>query len=142
MFMNSMERPKADVRDVSVTSAGFSSIQGQLDIDITNPNSFGVPISRIDWELSIAGAPAVTGRVDLHQTIPAKGVAPITTSLTINPRDAIAVAENLGRGARDYSLSAHLHFAAGFGDLEVDVKHDGTLGGASSAISRVGSLLR
>jgi hypothetical protein len=129
IFMRSIERPQAEVRNVSVDSAGFTGVTGQLQLDVTNPNNFGVPLSGIDWQLSVGGARAVTGRVELSQTIPARGVAPITTSMTIDARDALVVASVLARGVRDYQLSAKLHFSTAVGPLDVDVEHRGTLGG-------------
>lgn len=129
LFLHSMERPQAEVRDVSVSSVGFTGVTGQLALDVTNPNNFGVPLSGIDWQLSVGGARAVTGSAQLSQTIPARGVAPITTSLTIDARDAIAVATALASGVRDYQLSARLHFSTAVGQLDVEVQHSGTLGG-------------
>jgi LEA14-like dessication related protein len=136
MFMKSIEKPTAEVRDVTVSSAGFSGVTGELRLDVMNPNSFGVPLSGIDWQLSVGGARAVTGRIELQQTIPAKGVAPITTSLTIDARDAIAVAGSLAGGARDYQISARLHFSTQIGQLDVDIQHTGQLNGGSA--SRIG----
>lgn len=127
MFMHSIEKPKAEVRDVTVSSAGFSGVSGQLRLDVMNPNGFGVPLSGIDWQLSVGGARAVTGKVELQQTIPAKGVAPVTTSLTIDARDAVAVAGSLAAGARDYQISARLHFSTTIGQLDVDIQHSGRL---------------
>jgi LEA14-like dessication related protein len=128
MFMNSMERPQVAVRDVSLGSAGLGGVRGALRLDITNPNGVGVPLTGIDWQLAIGGARAVTGRVELSQTIPAHGVAPVTTSLEVSMIDAAFVASALSRGARDYALSATLHFSAGFGQLDIAVQHEGTLG--------------
>jgi hypothetical protein len=45
MFMRSMERPTARVRDVSISSAGFGGVTGQLELDVSNPNNIGVPLS-------------------------------------------------------------------------------------------------
>jgi LEA14-like dessication related protein len=129
IFMRSIERPQAKVRDVSVSSAGLTGVTGRLQLDVTNPNSVGVPLSGIDWQLSVGGARAVTGRAQLSQTIPARGVAPITTSLTIDARDAMAVASALASGVRDYQLVASLHFSTVVGQLDVEVEHRGTLGG-------------
>jgi LEA14-like dessication related protein len=141
MFMHSIEKPKAEVRDVTVSSAGFSGVTGQLRLDVMNPNSFGVPLSGIDWQLSIGGARAVTGRVELQQTIPAKGVAPVATSLTIDARDAIAVAGSLAAGARDYQISARLHFSTTIGQLDVDIQHSGRLDDESPiGLGRLGSI--
>lgn len=127
MFTRPIERPTADVRDVAVSSAGWSGVSGELRLDVANPNSFGVPLAGIDWELAIGGARAVTGKVELSQTIPARGVAPVTTALIIDARDAIAVGTELARGARTYRIAARLHFSTPIGPLAVDVVHSGQL---------------
>jgi LEA14-like dessication related protein len=134
LFMHSIEKPKASVRDVSMSSASFGGVTGQLRLDVTNPNGFGVPLSGIDWQLAIGGARAVTGRVELQQTIPARGVAPITTSLTINAGDALAVGSALARGTRDYQVTAKLHFSTAVGQIDVDVTHTGTLGSSAGGL--------
>lgn len=123
-----MERPTAEVRDVSVTSAGFAGVSGQLQLAVTNPNSFSVPLSGIDWTLSIGGSRAVTGTVQLSQNIPAKGVAPVTTSLSIAAADALVVAGALAGGARDYQVDVQLHFSTSVGQIDVAVQHRGELG--------------
>jgi LEA14-like dessication related protein len=130
LFMHSIERPSAKVRGVSVSSAGFAGVSGQLALDVTNPNSFGVPLSGIDWQLSIGGARAVTGTVQLHETIPARGVAPVTTWLSIAASDAIAVGAALATGARDYQVDVKLHFSTSVGQLDVEVAHRGQLANA------------
>jgi LEA14-like dessication related protein len=138
LFMRSIEKPKASVRDVSVSAAGLGGVSGKLQLDVTNPNGFGVPLSGIDWQLSIGGARAVTGTVQLSQTIPARGVAPVETSLTVQATDAIAVASALAGGARSYAVKARLRFSTPVGELSVDVEHTGTLdaGGGIGAAAR------
>ena len=128
MFMHSIEKPKASVRDVSMAQAGWTGVRGELQLDVMNPNNFGVPLSGIEWQLSIGGARAASGLAELSQQIPARGVAPVNTSLTIDARDAVAVASALASGARDYQIVAKLHFSTAVGTLEVDVEHAGTLG--------------
>jgi len=128
LFMHSIEKPKADVREVSLSSASFSGVSGQLDLDVMNPNSFSVPLSGIDWTLSVGGTRAVTGTVQLSQEIPAKGVAPVTTSLSIATSDALAVGAALASGTRDYQIQVRLHFATQVGQIDVDVTHAGRLG--------------
>jgi hypothetical protein len=140
IFMRSIERPSAKVRDVSVSAAGLTGVSGELSLDVTNPSPIGVPLSGIDWELSIGGAPALTGSVQLSKTIPARGVVPVTTSLTIAAGDALAAGSALARGARDYQLVAHLRFSTAVGPLDIEVKHAGQLGGGGAA-SAVRSVL-
>lgn len=128
IFLRSIEKPTAEVRAVSVSSVGFGGVAGELQLDVTNPNSFGVPLAGIDWQLSIGGSRAVTGTVQLSQTIPARGVAPVTTTLAIDARDALLVASALARGARDYKVDVTLHFSTRAGEVAVDVAHTGHLG--------------
>jgi len=137
IFMRSIEKPSAKVRDVSVSSAGFTGVKGELRMDVTNPNPIGVPLQGIEWTLSIGGAQAVSGRVELSQTIPAKGVAPVTTSLTIDARDAVAVASALSSGSRTYTLRAHITFSTAVGPLSIDVESSGQLGGGGGLVDRV-----
>jgi LEA14-like dessication related protein len=128
IFMRSIEKPTATVRDVSVSAVSFTGATGELSLDVMNPNGFGVPLSGIDWQLSIGGARAVTGTVQLSQTIPAKGVAPVVTTLTLDARDAVTVAGVLASGARDYKVDVTLHFSTQVGPLDVAVAHHGQLG--------------
>jgi LEA14-like dessication related protein len=137
IFMRSIERPKAEVRGVSVASAGFTGVTGELRFDVSNPNPIGVPLQGIDWELSIGGTRAVTGTVQLSQTIPAKGIAPVITSLTIDARDAVDVGTALARGSRDYELKAKLRFSTAIGPLAVDVSHHGQLDGARGIVDHI-----
>jgi LEA14-like dessication related protein len=129
-----VEKPTAQVRDVSLGTASYTTLLGELDLDVQNPNAFGLPLSSIEWQLSIAGAPAVSGRADLAQTIPAKGSAPVATTLRVDLREATGVALALGRGARDYRIDARLHFQTRFGDLAVDLQHQGSLSSAGGLL--------
>ena len=126
-FGKTVEKPTAQVRAVSVGSVSFTGIDGAVALDIQNPNSFGVPLSAIDWQLSVGVARAVDGRIELSQTIPAKGTAPVNAALHIDGRDAIAVAAELTRGIRTYQLNARLHFSTAIGPISVDVASTGEL---------------
>jgi LEA14-like dessication related protein len=128
LFTRSIEKPSAKVRDVSLSSAGFSGVSGELSLDVMNPNPVGVPLSGIEWELSIAGTRTMTGSVELTKTIPARGVAPVTTMLKLAATDALAAGSALASGARDYKVRAVLRFATPIGPIEVEVEHAGMLG--------------
>jgi LEA14-like dessication related protein len=137
MFNRSIEKPTADVRALSMSTISFRAVEGELHLDVANPNGFGVPLSGIDWQLAVGGARAVTGRVELSQTIPARGVAPVVTTLRLDPGDVPAVAAQLSRGARDYQLSMRLAFSTPIGPLTVDLEHRGSLAGAGGLLGAV-----
>ena len=81
--------------------------------------------------MSLGGQRAVTGTVQLSQTIPARGVAPVTTSLAIAAQDAITVASAIASGARNYQIVATLHFSTQVGQLDVAVRTSGTVDAGS-----------
>jgi LEA14-like dessication related protein len=128
LFLHSIEKPKVDVRDVALSSVSLmAGVEGTIRLDVENPNPVGVPLRAIDWQLAVAGAPAVRGHVDVSTTIPARGVAPVTASLAIGAGDAVEVARRMAGGGRGYALDARLFFSTSVGEVEVDVHKDGDL---------------
>ena len=121
------EKPSAEVTFVSLSSAGFSGVKGELGLNVHNPNAFGLPLHRVDWNLTIGNAQAVQGRVEMSETIPAKASLPVTTSLSIGALGAVQVARELASGNREYSLRSTLYFQSSYGELSVDLQHSGQL---------------
>jgi len=122
-----IEKPTVNVTGVAVGSVSFTGIEGTIDLDVFNPNAFGVPLSLIEWELSVGSARAVSGRIELSATIPAKGTAPVTAALRIDVADAIDVGLQLSAGVRTYTLAARFTFSTSMATVSVDVVTDGTL---------------
>ncbi|MEZ4401603.1 MAG: LEA type 2 family protein [Kofleriaceae bacterium] len=124
-----VEQPTATVRAVNLELRSLTAVGGDLTLDVHNPNSFSLPVTSLDWELSVGGARAVIGQAALSQTLPAMGSAPVTTALAVDLRAALDAASAVARGARDYQLAVRLHVSTRLGDLTVDVVHRGTLSG-------------
>lgn len=121
------EKPKVTVNTVSLSSASFTGIRGEVAMDVYNPNGFGLPLTRVDWSLSVGSARAVSGTFKLSDTIPAKASLPVLGSLTIDAASAIDVAAQLAAGARTYTLRGTLHFQTRFGNLSVDISGEGDI---------------
>lgn len=121
------DKPKVEVQSVSLSSAGFTGIRGELAMSIYNPNSFGLPLSRVEWTLSVGRAQAVSGAFDLSETIAAKASTPVVGSLNINLASAVAVGQELAAGVTDYTIRGRLHFQTQFGNLSVDIAGQGDI---------------
>lgn len=121
------EKPKVTVKGVSLSSVGFSGMTGEVAMEVFNPNSFGIPLTRVEWTLSVGNAKAVSGAFDLSETIPAKASAPVVGSLRIDASSAIRVVGELASGARTYTLQGRLHFQTRFGKLSVDIAGQGEI---------------
>ncbi len=136
IFTKGVARPTVDVRGVAVGEISFSGLEGQINLDVTNPNGFGVPLASIEWQLSVGGSAAVSGTIELSETIPAHGVAPVVASLRIGASQAINVASAIAAGTRTYELTARLHFTSPLGPITVDVGHTGELSDAGALARR------
>jgi len=137
-FGTPVEKPKVDVRGVSVESINLTRLSGHVDLDVFNPNSFGVPLRSGTWSLSVAGDQAVSGQFDLANSIPAKATAPVRASLHLDAADALAVGTAITRGERRYVLSGTLRFETKLGPIEVEFQHEGELTDATGSKSLLG----
>ncbi len=123
----SIEKPQVTVTAVAIGSVSFTGIEGTIDLDVFNPNAFGVPLSMIEWEISVGSSRAVQGRIELSATIPAKASAPVTAALRIDAADAVDVGMQLAAGVRTYTLAARFTFSTTLATVSVDVVHESTL---------------
>lgn len=124
-----IENPRVTVRSVSVAAAGLTGLSGELDLDVFNPNQFGLPLESCTWQLAVAGDQAASGRFDLSRTIPAEASAPVESHLSIDALAAARVGAHLAAGERRYRLTGTLRFSTALGPITVDFSHEGELGG-------------
>ena len=122
-----VDKPKVDVKSVSMETFSPQAVGGQLELAVLNPNPIAVPLRYIEWELSVAGDRAVSGRVDVSNQLPAKGYIPISAALEVLSADAERVAPHLAEGMRDYQLRGILHVATAAGDMKVPFESSGVL---------------
>ena len=128
-----VEEPTVDVRGVALTGVSFTGIDGELHMDVFNPNMFSVPLQAVDWELSIGNAKAVSGSFELLKHIPARDSTPVIGSLSIGAANAIAIGDKLAEGESRYTVRGMLHFATKFGPLTVSFAYDGDFHDAKQA---------
>jgi LEA14-like dessication related protein len=122
-----LEKPTAEFQGLAVLGVGFTGLDARAAFVLTNPNSVGLPLRAVDWELSIGGASPVRGRVDLSATIPAKGSAPIDVDIRVSSGAAVEMASRLSSGATDYRVSGTMHFQTSLGDIAVVFDHSGAI---------------
>lgn len=125
-----LEKPIVELRGVAITSVGLGGLDARADFAMTNPNAVGLPLSAIDWELSVGGSSPIRGRVSLTHTIPAKGSASIAVDLHIAAATAVEMIRRVTSGAQDYRLAGTLHFQTRLGDIAVAFDQSGQLSSA------------
>lgn len=122
-----VEKPTVKPRGVTLVSISWSGVDARVDVDIINPNAIALPLRLFDWELSIGGGRAVTGKTELSESIPAKSSAPVATTIRLGASEASDVGSRIVAGRRDYRLKGTLHFSTSLGDLRVPFTQDGHL---------------
>jgi LEA14-like dessication related protein len=128
-----VEEPSVDVRGVALTGVSFTGIDGEIHLDVFNPNMFSVPLQAVDWELSVGGASAVSGSFELHKQIPARDSTPVIGSLAIGAADAVAVGDKIADGESRYTVRGTMHFASRLGPITVSFEYDGDFNDAKQA---------
>ena len=122
-----LEKPAVTLQSVAVTDVSLVGLDVRASFAMANPNSIGVPLSALDWELSIGGAAPVRGRATLSETIPAKGTAPIDIDLHLSAGAAVDTAAAIARGATGFRFAGTLHFQTRLGDIAVAFDETGSL---------------
>jgi LEA14-like dessication related protein len=135
-FPRTIEKPTAEVREVSVGAVSLAGLRGEVALDVFNPNGFSVPLYRVDWQLEVGDARALSGSFDLSHAIPARASAPVTVDLRVDARAAAAVARRLAAGERRYTLRGVMHFSTTFGELAVAFDATGDLADARHLTTR------
>jgi len=122
-----LEKPTVSLQGVEVTSVSLAGLDARVSLSIMNPNSIGLPLRALDWELSIGGASPIRGRANLSENIPARGTAPVDVDLHVSATTAMETATRIASGANDYHVSGVLHFETKLGDIAVEFDHTGEL---------------
>ena len=109
-------------------SAGLGGLSGTAHLTVFNPNSVSLPLKSAELHLGIGGVEAVSARVDLAMTLPAKASVPAQARLTLDALSAAQVIARYAAGERRYHLRGVLTFQTNIGDLSVQIQHQGQLG--------------
>ena len=85
-----IEDPRVSFNSVDIAGIGLSGVNLIAHVDVENPNSFSIPMPKVDWELFINNTSFIDGVVENNQII--GGKEKVTMSIPIN-----VGAENLFR---------------------------------------------
>lgn len=67
------QRPKVSVADQRLTSLDFKQVKLAFDIQVDNPNPFGLELAGLDYDLKLAGHSFASGNQDKHMQLAASG---------------------------------------------------------------------
>jgi LEA14-like dessication related protein len=132
-----VEAPGVSLRNVELTSLDFSRQTFLLGFDVTNPNPFPLPVTRIRYGIELGGQHFAGGESSSRFTVPAQGDSEFAISVELNllhtaPRILEVVRDGAGHDI-PYALQ---------GDFGVDIPYVKPLQFRSSGEIHLQSLRR
>lgn len=105
------ETPTVQVHKVEMGSFNLSGGSATFVLNITNPNSFPIPLTGFDYGLRLNGIEVANGIKEQRVTIGANQSQKIEVPLSLSFTNMLNMLPNLLRSRKvDYSLGGNLHF--------------------------------
>jgi LEA14-like dessication related protein len=129
----SVQRPTASFHTMSIADVSPRGFVMNVDVDVANPNSVPLPLTNVDYGLSLAGVRVVDdGKIKPQASIPANGHGTITIPVPLSFENLLSAGDAIRKGNGDisYGLDAGLNFDTGLpviGVQRVPLQHEGTL---------------
>lgn len=81
---NIISRPEVQLRDVQVVGLGFKNQTFLLSFDISNPNPFPLPMTRVNYGVRLDGYRFASGETVCDISVPANGDAEFAISVELD----------------------------------------------------------
>ncbi len=81
---NLVESPGVELSDVQVVGLGFNSQTFLLSFDVSNPNSFSLPVSSVSYGIKLDGQRFASGETPSAFSVPANGDTQFAISVDLN----------------------------------------------------------
>jgi LEA14-like dessication related protein len=121
-----LKKPTLAFRAVTVEVIDFDGATLAFDYRLTNPNGFGLTLTRVEYWLGLDGHEAVRGQVEGGLTIPASGEAPVRFTARLPFAEVPRLLELLQRGGSvAYTLGGRVGLSTPLGAIELPVEHAG-----------------
>lgn len=79
-----VKSPVVELSGVQIVGLGFNSQTFLLSFDISNPNSFGLPVRSVNYALKLDGQAFASGQTDSEFSVPANGASQFAISVDLN----------------------------------------------------------
>ncbi|MDB5299596.1 MAG: conserved secreted protein [Phycisphaerales bacterium] len=104
--------PTVALRSTTLGQATPTGVTVNFDLDLTNPNSFSLPVNRAQYKLALGGVVVVNDSAAPDATIPANGTIPLRIPVAVTFESLLAAGEALRKSGGDvpYNLDGNLEF--------------------------------
>jgi LEA14-like dessication related protein len=123
-----VEKPTVKIKDVRFAGVDAKGVSLDFLLDVTNPNSFDLPLHGYTYDLSLMAVPFVRGESKESQTLYGKASTDMLIPVRISYADVLKIIRrNPGLKELPYQLNADLSLGTLFGNIAVPVRTGGTV---------------
>jgi LEA14-like dessication related protein len=132
-----VQKPTAAYRSVQIANVTPQGFTADFQLDVTNPNSFSIPVTAADYRIALSGTDVANGRTEPpNGSLPAGKTAPVRVPVQLRfdqllrAEQAITASTRTG-GDIPYRFEGALEFSPGglplSGPVRVPLEFSGTL---------------
>jgi LEA14-like dessication related protein len=127
--MTKSKLPTVKASDAKIAAANFSAIDFLIDLEVQNPNAFGLSLSGFDYDLQINDDSFLTGTKTDALRLEANQSSTIAIPMSLPLQDlATKIPDILKQDTFDYAFAAQLQFNMPLvGMINVPIRKIGTL---------------
>jgi len=123
-----VEKPTVKIKDVRFAGVDGKGVSLNFLLDVTNPNSFDIPVHGYTYDLSLLAVPLVRGESKENQTLYGKASTDMLIPVRISYADVLKIVQrNPGLKELPYQLNADLSVGTLLGKIAVPVRTGGTV---------------
>ena len=118
-----VQEPQVRFKNVVPTDFSLAGATFRFSFDVQNPNPLGLNLSQVTYALALNQHPLASGELNRGIALPARGSAPLEIPLSLDFKDLLAAAADVGSSPRlPYQLAGKVYV----GPLAIpyDVKGD------------------
>ena len=123
-----VEKPTVKIKDVRFAGVDGRGVSLDFLLDVTNPNSFDLPLHGYTYDVSLMAVPLVRGESKESQTLYGKASTDMLIPVRISYADVLKIVQRTpGLKELPYQLNADLSLGTPLGNIAVPVRTGGTV---------------
>jgi LEA14-like dessication related protein len=129
-----MQKPNVTMKRVDLSSVTPMGLSANFVLAVDNPNPIGLPVGKLDYQLTVDGHALAAGQSSQNLSIPGNGSADVTLPVSVNFAElGLAVESMMTKSELPYTIRAKVGFDSVAGSIEVPIEQSGTFSLASAA---------
>ncbi len=122
-----VEKPRVSVKRVDLAGFDLAGLSANFVLGVDNPNPFGLPVGKLDYQLTVDGHTSAEGHADQNLSIPANGSGEVVLPVRVQFVElGLTVESMLSKQELPYTIRVRIGFDTPAGLIEIPLEKSGT----------------